>query len=201
MWYLKPPETTIVPPVGKAMIVSLIEFDETIPFKLYDNTNDSALGGDVNPGSIISKITLLTLHFPQLQIIWSKGPSHTAEIFRDLRKASVLGGVSTKDPDLQKISKIGTVGEGGMTEEDIEPADSENDFKKYLPSEFLKRLPGVDSHNINKITRNVKNIVELTKMPEEEMKQIIGAKNAKELRQFLDKKLELTKSDNFEIND
>jgi len=44
----------------------LIEFDESIPFKLSDAANDSALGGDVNPGSIISKITLLTLHFPKL---------------------------------------------------------------------------------------------------------------------------------------
>lgn len=70
----------------------------------------------MNPASIISKITLLTLHFPNLQILWSKGPSHTAEIFRDIRKTPILGGVSTKDPDLQKISKIGTLGEIGEEE-------------------------------------------------------------------------------------
>jgi DNA excision repair protein ERCC-4 len=46
--------------------ILLIEFDEIIPFKLTDASSDSALGGDVNPGSIISKITLLTLHFPTL---------------------------------------------------------------------------------------------------------------------------------------
>ncbi len=46
--------------------VLLIEFDESIPFKLHDSAQESTLGGDVNPGSIISKITLLTLHFPLL---------------------------------------------------------------------------------------------------------------------------------------
>lgn len=43
--------------------ILLIEFDESVPFKLYDGANESALGGDVNPLSIISKISLLTLHF------------------------------------------------------------------------------------------------------------------------------------------
>lgn len=67
--------------------VLLIEFDSTIPFKLYETTaSDSAMGGDLNPASIISKITLLTLHFPTLSIIWSKGPAHTAEIFKDIKK-------------------------------------------------------------------------------------------------------------------
>ena len=96
--------------------VLLIEFDPSIPFKLYEASNDSALGGDLNPASIISKITLLTLHFPTLSIIWSKGPAHTAEIFKDIKKQQILGGFSTTDPDLQKISKIGTIGE---VDEDI----------------------------------------------------------------------------------
>jgi DNA excision repair protein ERCC-4 len=175
--------------------ILLIEFDESIPFKMTDVSNDSALGGDVNPGSIISKITLLTLHFPSLQIIWSKGPSHTAEIFKDIRKTAVLGGVSTKDPDLQKIAKIGTVGEGGIAEDEAEEQDDDNDYKKYLPSEFLKRLPGIDSHNINKVTKNVKTLVELSKMSEDDLSKIIPIKNAKELRKFIDKKVEVLKTD------
>jgi DNA excision repair protein ERCC-4 len=150
--------------------ILLIEFDESIPFKLSDGSNDSALGGDVNPASIISKITLLTLHFPSLQIIWSKGPSHTAEIFRDIRKTPILGGVSTKDPDLQKISKIGSLGESGAIEDLNEDPDDDNDYKKYLPSEFLKRLPGVDSNNINKITKNLRTIVDVSKTSEDDLK-------------------------------
>ena len=84
------------------MPILLIEFDESVPFKLQDNSFESALGGDVNPTSIISKISLLTLHFPALKIMWSKGPSHTADLFRELRKAQtgLFGPISFKDPDL-----------------------------------------------------------------------------------------------------
>ena len=87
--------------------VLLIEFDESIPFKLYE-TNDSALGGELNSQSIISKITLLTLHFPTLQILWSKGPSHTAEIFKDIGKTigktvDVINPFTYIDKELKKI--------------------------------------------------------------------------------------------------
>ena len=77
--------------------ILLIEFDEDLPFKLYDNSADITAGGDINPASLISKLTLLTLHFPNLQIIWSKSPAHTADIFKELKKTQT--GVS-KDPDL-----------------------------------------------------------------------------------------------------
>jgi ERCC4-type nuclease len=89
------------------------------------------------------------------------------------------------------------VGEGGL-EEVEEQEGEESDFKKYLPNEFLKRLPGVDSHNINKIIKNVKTIVDLSKMPEDELKDILGARNAKDLRTFLDKKVELVKDESGE---
>ena len=59
----------------------------------------------------------------------------------------------------------------------------------------MKRLPGIDSHNINKVTKNVKTIVELSKMSEDDLSKIIPAKNAKELRKFIDKKVEVLKTD------
>ncbi len=82
--------------------ILLIEFDESVPFKLYDGANEASFGGDINPGSVISKLSLLTLHFPQLQVMWSKGPAHTADLFKELRRQSsaFLGGISVKDPDL-----------------------------------------------------------------------------------------------------
>lgn len=58
----------------------------------------------------------------------------------------------------------------------------------------MKRLPGIDSHNIGKVMKNVKTIVDLTRMSEEELKKIIGAKNAKDLKSFLDKKIEIVKN-------
>ena len=67
--------------------ILLIEFDESIAFKLIDSAAEMTAGGEINPASVISKLSLLTLHFPNLQIFWSKGPSHTAEIFRELKRS------------------------------------------------------------------------------------------------------------------
>lgn len=58
----------------------------------------------------------------------------------------------------------------------------------------MKRLPGIDSHNISKVMKNVKTIVDLTRISEEDLKKIIGAKNAKDLKSFLDKKIEILKT-------
>ena len=65
--------------------VLLVEFDESIDFRLQDIAIDKSLGADISPQSVMSKLSLLILHFPNLQILWSKGPEHTAEIFQDIK--------------------------------------------------------------------------------------------------------------------
>ena len=62
-----------------------------------------------------------------------------------------------------------------------------------MPTEFLKKLPGIDSNNIREITKKVRNMVELCQMEEDELKKIIGARNAKELKSFLERKVEIGK--------
>ncbi len=56
--------------------VLLIEFDESIPFRLEDANlpTEFISGGDFNIVSVMSKLTMLTLNFPGLQILWSTGP-------------------------------------------------------------------------------------------------------------------------------
>jgi len=178
--------------------ILLIEFDESMPFKLYDGANDSAIGGDVNPTSIVSKISLLTLHFPQLQLLWSRGPAHTAELFKEIRRqtSGFLGGISVKDPDLQKIAKIGTVG----GDEDAALDDENDDFKRFLPTEFLKRLPGVDSHSINSLKKHAMTVTDVVRMSEDDLKLHLGAKNGRELKAFLQRKVEVAKEGTEEDN-
>jgi ERCC4-type nuclease len=50
------------------------------------NSVGPAQGGEISPASIISKLSLLTLHMKKLRILWSKSPKHTAEIFYQLRR-------------------------------------------------------------------------------------------------------------------
>lgn len=66
-----------------------------------------------------------------------------------------------------------------------------NDFKKYLATELLRKLPGVDSSSMAKITRNVKTIVDLTRLSEDELKKVLGNKPGTTLKQFLEKKVEI----------
>jgi hypothetical protein len=87
---------------------------------------------------------------------------------------------------LQKIAKIGKVGDNAGGEGDlIIDEENEDDFNRFLPMEFLKRLPGVDSNNVHEIAKNVKNMVDLCGYPEEDLKKMIGPRNAKELKTFL----------------
>lgn len=108
---------------------------------------------------------------------------HTAEICRDLKKG--LTGAS-KDPDLLKIEKIGKV---GTVDLDGEGNEEEGDFNRLMPKEFLKRVPGVTSNNINVIMKSVKNIIELVRLPEDNLKELVGPKSAKLIKNFFETKV------------
>ena len=166
--------------------VLLIEFDEGTPFKLTDISRDTTFGADVSQVSIISKISLLTINYPNLQIIWSKGPVHTAEIFRDFKQNALD---AQKDPDLVKIDKIGKMADPDQVDEPREDGEQDSNFNRYLPREFLKRIPGVSSYNVNKIALNVRNMVELVKTSEEDLAEIVGARDAASIKKFLEQKV------------
>lgn len=97
----------------------------------------------------------------------------------------------SRDPDLQKIAKIGKVGDS----DDLATAvEDDEDFKRFLPMEFLKKMPGIDSNNVKHMLKEgVKNMMEVTKMGEEELKKVLGPRNAKEFKTFLTKKVEVVK--------
>ena len=63
--------------------------------------------------------------------------------------------------------------------------DDGDDFKKFLPTEFLKRLPGIDSSSINHLKKQTRTVTDIVRMSEEDLKQHLGAKNAKDLKAFL----------------
>ena len=60
-------------------------------------------------------------------------------------------------------------------------ADDINDQQSLgalMPREFLKKIPGINSHNIGIITKKVKNMIELVRMDEAKLGGLIGKKNA-----------------------
>jgi DNA excision repair protein ERCC-4 len=64
---------------------------------LGSNSSDfgPSTGAEINVNNLISKISLLTVHFKKLRVIWSKNPAHTAQIFLSLKK------MHPEDPDLR----------------------------------------------------------------------------------------------------
>ena len=47
--------------------------------------NISDIKDDVSSLTVSSRLTLLTIHFPSLRIIWSTGPDQTSYIFQQLK--------------------------------------------------------------------------------------------------------------------
>lgn len=72
----------------------------------------SDIGDDVTPNNIVSKLSLLALHFPRLRIVWSRSLHATAEIFASLK-------ANQDEPDEAKAIRVGVPSEDGIVEDDV----------------------------------------------------------------------------------
>lgn len=70
------------------------------------------ISDDVTPNSIISKLSLLVLHFPRLRIVWSRSLHATAEIFATLK-------ANQDEPDEVKAIRVGVPSEEGIIKDDV----------------------------------------------------------------------------------
>lgn len=59
----------------------LIEFSEDRPFGF----NPEDMTQDISPSHIISKLVILTMHFPTLRLLWSRSPHAAAKLFEELK--------------------------------------------------------------------------------------------------------------------
>ncbi|KAJ8763836.1 hypothetical protein K2173_003618 [Erythroxylum novogranatense] len=154
--------------------VLLIEFSQD---KSFSFQSASDIGDDVTPNSIISKLSLLALHFPRLRIIWSRSLHATAEIFASLK-------ANQEEPDEAKAVRVGVPSEDGIVENDVR---AENYNTSAV--EFLRRLPGVTDSNYRAIMDGCNSLAELALLPVEKLAELMGGqKAARTLRDFLDAK-------------
>ncbi|XP_051119358.1 DNA repair endonuclease UVH1 isoform X1 [Andrographis paniculata] len=152
--------------------VLLIEFSQD---KSFSFQSASEIGDDVTPTSIISKLSLLVLHFPRLRIVWSRSLHATAEIFATLK-------ANQDEPDENKATRVGVPSEDGNVEDDVR---AENFNTSAV--EFLRRLPGVTDANYRSIMEECKSLAELAMLPMDKLSVLMGGhKAAKTLRDFLD---------------
>lgn len=156
------------------MPVLLIEFSQD---KSFSFQSTSEIGDDVTPHNIISKLSLLVLHFPRLRIVWSRSLHATAEIFASLK-------TNQDEPDEVKATRVGVPSEEGVVEDDVR---AENYNTSAI--EFLRRLPGVTDSNYRAIMDGCSSLAEVALLPVERLGELMGSqKSAKILRDFLDAK-------------
>ncbi|XP_044485744.1 DNA repair endonuclease UVH1 isoform X2 [Mangifera indica] len=154
--------------------VLLIEFSQD---KSFSFQSASDIGDDVTPHNIISKLSLLVLHFPRLRVIWSRSLHATAEIFASLK-------ANQDEPEEAKAIRVGVPSEEGVVENDVR---AENYNTSAV--EFLRRLPGVTDANYRSIMDGCKSLAELALLPVEKLGELMGGqKAAQTLRDFLDAK-------------
>lgn len=144
--------------------VLLIEFDPTKPFSLMSR---GAFYQEISGNDVSSKLTLLTLHFPRLRILWSPSPHATAELFEELKQ-------NKPQPDATTAMAV--------------TADSETlpEAEKYNPGpqDFLLKMPGINAKNCHSLMNHVKNIAELASLSFDKLASMLG--NTASARQLYD---------------
>ncbi|XP_047232671.1 DNA repair endonuclease XPF [Girardinichthys multiradiatus] len=147
--------------------VLLIEFDPAKPFSLMARSDFCR---EISSNDISSKLTLLTLHFPRLRILWCPSPHATAELFLDLKQGR-------PQPDASAAQAV-------TAESDVvgESADLYNPG----PYDFLMKMPGVNAKNSRALIKNAASLADLAQLSQERLAGILGnANNAKMLYEFL----------------
>lgn len=157
----------------------LIEFDPTKSFCLQ---NSNELGIEIRSDSVCSKMVLLTNHFPQLRILWSRSPHETLRIFRDLKQ-------NHNEVDVDAAVEVGR---SESVEDFLKGGDDEEDEINEAARDMLLRLPGVNVHNARKIMQKCDSIAELAEMPRDELKRIAGPVAGQKLFTFFRQKVGAT---------
>ncbi|NWW45187.1 XPF endonuclease, partial [Pedionomus torquatus] len=146
--------------------ILLIEFDPNKPFSLIPR---GSLHQEISSSDITSKLTLLTLHFPKLRILWCPSPHATAELFEELKQ-------NHPQPDAETAMAI-------TADSEILP---ESDKYNPGPQDFLLKMPGVNAKNCRALMNHVKSIAELVTLSKDELSSILGnAANATQLFDFI----------------
>lgn len=160
----------------------LIEFDPTKSFCLQ---NSNELGVEIRTESVCSKIALLTMHFPQLRILWSRSPHETLRIFRELK-------TNHDEVDVEKAIDIGrNESPDALLQLPAGLAEGEDEINE-MARDMLLRLPGVNVHSARRIMQECDSLAELAEMSRDELRRIAGPVTGQKLFAFFRQKIAAT---------
>nr|XP_023653014.1 DNA repair endonuclease XPF isoform X2 [Paramormyrops kingsleyae] len=147
--------------------VLLIEFDPAKPFSLVARSD---LRQEISASDVTSKLTLLTLHFPRLRLLWCPSPHVTAELFQELKRGRT-------EPDAAAAQAV--TAESDMVAESA-------DLYNPGPYDFLLRMPGVNANNFRALINNAGSLADLAALSQDRLAEILGSTiTARLLHQFL----------------
>jgi len=188
----------------------LIEFDESKPFSLQAVADISP---EISHASILSKMVLLTLHFPNLRLLWSPSPHAAVHLFKLMKTnysnpdATTAATVGVPDEVLSQQLADSQLNVMAPTEDSFsleKDRDRERSATTSLPTpsmdaskrvpmeqtgnvtaqEVLRRLPGITVHNYGKVMKKVRNLKELSQMSLTDLQDLIGKAGAARLYKF-----------------
>ncbi|NXY91385.1 XPF endonuclease, partial [Alcedo cyanopectus] len=146
--------------------ILLIEFD---PNKSFSLIPQGSLHQEISSNDITSKLTLLTLHFPKLRLLWCPSPHATAELFEELKQ-------NHPQPNAETAMAV-------TADSEVLP---ESDKYNPGPQDFLLKMPGINAKNCRAVMTHVKNLAELMTLSKEELSKILGnSVNAAQLFDFI----------------
>jgi DNA excision repair protein ERCC-4 len=67
---------------------------------------------------------------------------------------------------------------------DIQKVKLDDEESPYAPQDVLLTLPGITTKNFQKVMNNVKNLYELSRLSLEQLVDLIGTSNGKQLYEF-----------------
>ncbi|XP_054625015.1 DNA repair endonuclease XPF isoform X2 [Dunckerocampus dactyliophorus] len=147
--------------------VLLIEFDPAKPFSLMARSD---FRHEISSNDVSSKLTLLTLHFPRLRILWCPSPHATAELFLELKQGRL-------EPDAAAAQAV-------TAESDTVSESAE--LYNAGPYDFLLKMPGVSTKNLRALMKSADSLADLARLSQDKLAEILGnANNAKLLYEFL----------------
>ncbi|EEH06359.1 conserved hypothetical protein [Histoplasma capsulatum G186AR] len=182
--------------------VLLIEFDQNKSFTFdaftsATNTHSSEslssnLINPTNPKSVQHLLTLLTLAFPRLKIIWSSAPYQTAEIFEELKK-------NNPEPDPIRAVQIGldfditspamAAAATGASNSIMTAAGIEHRTFNQLPQDMLRAIPGVTPQIAERLILETENLQQIANMEMEELEPLVGKEVGRQILRFFRRNL------------
>lgn len=133
----------------------LIELDASKSMSL--TATSGGVPSQISATSIVSKMVLLMQEFPSLRLLWAKGPHDAAEMFPKLK-------ANEEEPDEELAAALG-----------VDSKDPGEEQFNAGPRALLRSLPGVDSQNIFRVMRKVRNVSTLLTMSKAELEKVLGS--------------------------